>query len=114
MDESVVALPTKEDFKGVIGSTFRALMADGGHFDLVLEGVEEHVSSDVQENFSLKFRTVPDNAPMQNTYRLEHSELGEMDIFLVPIKRDAEGLVYEAVFNLLKEVSNEDHTSKVS
>ena len=102
MDESVVALPTKEDFKGAIGSTFHVSRIDGDGFELVLESVKEHVSSNVQENFSLKFRTDPDAAPMQNTYRLVHAGLGEMDLFLVPIKRDAEGLYYEAVFNLLK------------
>ena len=102
MDESVVAVPMKEDFKGAVGSTFQVSRGEVDGFDLVLESVEEHVSSDVQENFSLKFRTDPDAAPMQNTYRLKHDRLGEMDIFLVPIKRNAEGLYYEAVFNLLK------------
>jgi hypothetical protein len=36
----------------------------------------------------------------QGTYRLAHDDLGPMDLFLVPVGRDADGTVqYEAVFN---------------
>ena len=34
----------------------------------------------------------------QRIYRLEHAELGGLDLFLVPIGRDASGITYEAVF----------------
>jgi hypothetical protein len=39
----------------------------------------------------------------QGTYRINHEQLGEMEIFLVPTAREAEGFKYEAAFNLLKE-----------
>jgi hypothetical protein len=35
----------------------------------------------------------------QQTYRLEHETLGEMDLFLVPIGPDGGGMRYEAVFS---------------
>ena len=36
----------------------------------------------------------------QRTYRLSHADLGELDIFLVPIGYSAQGgFLYEAVFN---------------
>ena len=34
----------------------------------------------------------------QGTYRLDHGELGGVDVFLVPVAGNAEGVRYEAVF----------------
>jgi len=38
----------------------------------------------------------------QQTYDLVHSDMGEMQIFLVPIEQDQRGIKYEAVFNRFK------------
>ena len=35
----------------------------------------------------------------QGTYKVEHEKLGTLEIFLVPIGPDKEGLCYEAIFN---------------
>lgn len=35
----------------------------------------------------------------QGIHRLRHPVLGEFDLFLVPVGRDRDGLLYEAVFN---------------
>ena len=48
--------------------------------------------------FSLLFRGPADPLLPQRTYRLEHPELGGLDIFLVPLGPDSEGMRYEAVF----------------
>ena len=49
--------------------------------------------------FSLVFRSPP-GAPMpQRIYRLQHEELGQLELFLVPIGPDADGMCYEAVFS---------------
>ena len=51
-----------------------------------------------QEQFSITFRG-PLNAPLrQGMHRFEHAEMGEFDLFIVPIKRDQEGMYYEAAF----------------
>ena len=34
----------------------------------------------------------------QSIYRLEHAGLGALEIFIVPIGRDAESTTYEAIF----------------
>ena len=49
--------------------------------------------------FSLVFRGPAGGALPQRIYRLEHPELGSLDVFLVPIGPDAGGMCYEAVFN---------------
>jgi hypothetical protein len=38
----------------------------------------------------------------QQTYDLIHQEMGELQLFLVPITQDSRGFKYEAVFNLFK------------
>ena len=49
--------------------------------------------------FSLVFQG-PNIPPLpQRIYRLEHPELGMLDVFLVPIGQGAGGMRYEAVFN---------------
>ena len=51
-----------------------------------------------RRQFTLLFRGPVDPCLPQRTYRLEHGELGALDIFLVPIGPDSEGMRYEAVF----------------
>jgi hypothetical protein len=49
--------------------------------------------------FSLVFRSPPDAPLPQRIYRLRHDELGALDLFLVPIGPDDDGMLYEAVFS---------------
>jgi hypothetical protein len=35
----------------------------------------------------------------QHIYRLQHDELGDINIFIVPVGRDERGTRYEAVFS---------------
>ncbi len=51
-----------------------------------------------REQFSLHFRGPATPVLPQRIYRLDHPELGALEIFLVPIRRDAAGITYEAVF----------------
>jgi hypothetical protein len=52
-----------------------------------------------QEQFSIVFRGPLSPKLEQAIYRLEHQEMGVLDIFIVPIKRGEDGIYYEAVFN---------------
>jgi len=94
-------LPTKGEFSSHLDTIFRAHPDDGPVFDARLVNIETAVSNEVQENFSLMFRAPGDAPPVQSIYRLEHDTLGAMDLFLVPVKKDADALYYEAVFNQL-------------
>jgi len=51
-----------------------------------------------REQFSLHFHGPRDPILPQQIYRLENAELGAMDLFLVPVARDEDGVTYEAVF----------------
>jgi len=54
------------------------------------------------ERFSIYFRGPVEPLLAQQTYSLDHEQLGTLDIFIVPISRDETGLRYEAVFNYFK------------
>jgi hypothetical protein len=55
------------------------------------------------ERFSVFFDG-PVNARLpQRLYALEHEQMGEFEIFLVPISGNEKGFRYEAVFNYFKK-----------
>jgi hypothetical protein len=64
-------------------------------------------SSPRQEQFALHFRGDRNQVLPQRIYPIKHDNIGEFDLFLVPIGRDATGTFYEAVFNRLVEVQDQ-------
>jgi len=48
--------------------------------------------------FGLIFMGPPQPLLPQAIYRLEHAELGTLEIFIVPLGQDAEATRYEAIF----------------
>jgi hypothetical protein len=69
---------------------------------LELTEVSELRSSRHNEAFSLVFRGRNDQYLPQAMYRFQHSQLGEFDLFIVPIGQDPQGFYYEALFNRLR------------
>jgi hypothetical protein len=53
----------------------------------------------VREPFSLLFRNESAVLFPQRTYAMSHDGVGEFGIFLVPIARDRDGFIYQALFN---------------
>ena len=91
---------TRGDFEPHVGGAFR-LDADGQALAVRLTEAKP-VGSPAQEGgrepFSLLFVGPPEPVLPQRIYRLEHAEMGALDLFLVPIGRGPEGTRYEAVF----------------
>jgi hypothetical protein len=56
-------------------------------------------------NFTLLFRAPLQPLLPQQIYPVRHDRLGRFDLFIVPVKRDANGLYYEAVFNRLSQTT---------
>ena len=52
-----------------------------------------------REAFLLWFHVPGAEGWRQKIYALDHGALGRLDVFLVPIKQENGGLVFEAVFN---------------
>jgi len=56
-----------------------------------------------EESFTLLFRSMSETLLPQNTRKLEHDTLGQIELFLVPVGRpDGPWHFYEAVFNRLQ------------
>ncbi len=53
----------------------------------------------IRPPFSLLFAARDPRVLEQKIYRLQHDDLGALQIFLVPIGKDADGVLYQAVFN---------------
>lgn len=51
-----------------------------------------------RQAFSVVFRGPAEPILPQRIYRVEHEELGSLDLFLVPLGPDKVGVRYEAVF----------------
>jgi hypothetical protein len=101
MTETAVALPGKEQFMEQLNSTFDIDFGDVGVVPCVLQQFTPGISNKVQDSFSLIFRAPADVPRLQRIYRMVNASLGEMELFLVPVKQDDEGLYFEAVFNHL-------------
>jgi ribosomal protein S18 acetylase RimI-like enzyme len=90
-------------FRPHLHSTFAVHATETDHVELELVELEERASSPQMELFALLFRGPSSPQLEQGTYRLEHAELGALDLFLVPIGPHGQGWGYEAVFNLLRQ-----------
>ncbi|HYA37228.1 MAG TPA: hypothetical protein VEI74_03015 [Candidatus Methylomirabilis sp.] len=93
---------THAQFAGCLNELFR-IYADAGSFDVELIQAEvlgsRHDGPGRRVPFSLVFRGPLEPVLPQRIYRLEHGGLGTLEIFLVPLGPDKDGMRYEAVFN---------------
>jgi hypothetical protein len=88
-------------FAAHLNSTFR-FHHEAAAIELELVEVSDG-SAGQHVNFSLLFRGPVQPVLAQRIYPVEHDSLGRFDLFIVPVKRDARGLQYEAVFNRVME-----------
>jgi len=87
---------TVDQFRPLRGNRFRIAPDGAPSFDVELVEVTEIPREPGgRAPFSLVFQGGPDPPLEQRIYRVEHGELGELDIFLVPIAADR----YQAVFS---------------
>ena len=100
MSESVLVL---EDFADKVGHVFAVSEQDVPAVPLTLTeaGLLNGFRSrpGIRPPFSLVFLARDPRVLPQRLYRLEHDELGELTIFLVPVAKDAQGVSYQATFN---------------
>jgi hypothetical protein len=91
-------------FAARLHQLFRLPLQGGGTLPLELVEARDLGTREAEggalSTYALTFRSAGEmrHAP-QGTYRLEHDELGVLEIFLVPLGADAVGMRYEAIFN---------------
>jgi hypothetical protein len=97
---------THDEFSKHVGTQFKIALAES-EFSLKLVEVKAYMpgenEQDGMERFSVFFDGPGDIRLPQQTYRLEHDKMGELDLFLVPVSGDEKGFRYEAVFNYYKK-----------
>ena len=93
-------LLTLEHFAGHVNDTFSAALNDGEvPFELVEARALPATPGATRMPFSLLFRNGSAFLFPQQVYRMQHAKLGEVGIFLVPVAREREGFLYQALFN---------------
>jgi hypothetical protein len=97
---------TEAEFSKHVGTNYQ-LSLDPETIDLELSEVKGYkAGADEQggmERFSAFFEGPPSVRLPQSLYRLTHDQMGDFDIFLVPISKTERGFRYEAVFNYFKK-----------
>jgi uncharacterized protein DUF6916 len=92
-----------EDFADKVGDVFPISQQGVPAIPLILREAEPLNPAmgprGIRPPFSLVFLAKDPRVLPQRIYRMEHQELGELSIFLVPIGKDAAGVSYQAVFN---------------
>jgi hypothetical protein len=95
------ALLEQSEFSKYLNNKFRIRISDEQTVDAELVEVTELMVSPRQERFSIVLRVSNDFFLGQGQRAIEHDQMGEFILFLVPIGRDEKETSYEAVFNRL-------------
>lgn len=85
-----------------IDTDFVVTLLDGSPRTFRLKFVQCTIDEPWQLAFSLQFSS-PGPLLEQHIYPVSHPALGTFELFLVPVRARQRELLYEAVFNLLRE-----------
>jgi hypothetical protein len=95
-------LMTLERFAGCLGQGFDV---DLGTTSVALTLSEarplpqDGFAAAMRQPFSLLFRSGSPVVLPQKIYRMTNATVGPIEIFIVPVARDRQGIVYQAIFN---------------
>lgn len=93
---------TVADFLPHVNETFVAAL-NGSEVSFVLVEARaletRQPPGGTRQPFSLLFRNTAAFLFPQQIYPMRHAHMGELGIFLVPIAREREGFLYQAIFN---------------
>ena len=90
-------------FAPLVNTKFRVLFDAADPLEIELTQISELLLTARQEQFTLVFRGANEAFLGQGSRRISHDQMGEFDLFLVPISQDASGTCYEAVFNRFRK-----------
>lgn len=93
-----LAKASADDFRPLIDESFTIDVEDAEPLTLTEVETKPGGREAAREPFALVFRAAGDVMLPQQIYRLEHAATGALEIFLVPISRGEDHVLYEAVF----------------
>jgi hypothetical protein len=94
---------TLEIFSPLVGDAFTLPFDNGTNLELVLCEASALPTHDfpgrTRDPFQLKFKGCQDFVLPQQIYHMLHPILASVSIFIVPVGKEQDGYIYQAVFN---------------
>lgn len=94
---------THEEFSKYANTKFQVQTGEESNVAVELIVVSELKLYPQQEEFTLEFRGPLNMFLEQGVRNFTHDQMGQFELFIVPIRQDAQGFYYEAVFNRLRQ-----------
>ncbi len=94
---------THEEFSKNANTRFQVQIDENTKVDMELVKISELKLYPQQEEFSVEFRGPLDMFLGQGGRDFSHEQMGQFELFIVPIRQDQQGFYYEAVFNRLRQ-----------
>lgn len=98
---------THDEFNGNLNTKFQVQVDETTSVELELTQISELKLYPQQEEFALEFRGPLNVFLGQGVQLFNHEQMGQFEIFIVPVRQDNQGFYYEAVFNRLRRQSAE-------
>ena len=94
---------THEEFSKHAGTKFLVFIDQNTGAEMELFSVSELKVYPRQEEFTLTFRGPLEGFLDQGLRLFRHEQMGDCELFIVPVRQDEYGYYYEAVFNRIRE-----------
>jgi len=94
---------THETFTRHANTKFQVQVDENTGVELELTEISELKLHPNQEEFAIVFRGPSDIFLGQGVQAIKHDQMGQFELFLVPVRQDQQGFYYEAVFNRIRE-----------
>lgn len=98
---------THEEFSKHPNTKFQVEVDENTRVELELIAISELKLYPQQEEFTLEFRGPVDVFLGQGIRNFTHDQMGQFELFIVPVKQDEQGFYYEVIFNRIREQSVE-------
>jgi hypothetical protein len=93
---------THEEFAKNANTKFHVKLDENTRVELELTEISELKLHPHQEEFAVVFRGPLDMYLGQGVGSFTHDQMGQFELFVVPIRQDEQGIYYQAVFNRLR------------
>jgi hypothetical protein len=94
---------THEEFTKNANTKFQVQVDENTPVELELTSISEVKLYPQQEEFAIEFRGPLNMFLGQGARNFAHDQMGEFELFLVPVSQDEKGYYYEAIFNRIRQ-----------
>ena len=94
---------THEEFSKNANSKFQVQIDENTPVELELTEISELKLHPQQEEFTITLRGPLDSFLGQGARNFTHDRMGQFELFIVPVRKDAQGFYYDAVFNRIRQ-----------